>query len=69
MRTVPLQFSSTAWAAELSDACAGLTRHVDSAAPRVPPAHSLARREHRLAIMEWDLAWFEKYLPLDSGGG
>jgi len=32
-------------------------------------AHSLARREHRLAKMKWDLAWFEKYLPLDSGGG
>ncbi len=30
-------------------------------------AHSLASREHRLAKMKWDLAWFGKYLPVHSG--
>jgi dipeptidyl aminopeptidase/acylaminoacyl peptidase len=30
-------------------------------------AHSLAGREHRLAKMKWDLAWFGKYLPAVNG--
>jgi dipeptidyl aminopeptidase/acylaminoacyl peptidase len=29
--------------------------------------HSLSSREHRLAKMKWDLAWFGKYLPVDGG--
>ncbi len=31
-------------------------------------AHSLAAREHRLAKMKWDLAWFGKYLPAGRSG-
>jgi len=31
-------------------------------------AHSLSTRAHRLAKMEWDLAWFDRYLPPGDSG-